>query len=81
MRTESRRIGWSWVGLGLSVLMSSGLAAGCGGTEGSDANDSQKFEKPAGPVPEPKVVPDKQGGRDANELSPRERRALNKAKS
>jgi hypothetical protein len=71
MRTQSRRIRWSWIGLGLGLLVAGGLTAGCG-----DADYSQKSEKPTGPIPEAKVVPGPKSNRDLNELSPRERRAL-----
>jgi hypothetical protein len=59
------------------------LGAGCGGSEsaGGDANYSQKFEKPTGEVPAPKVRPAKASPKDVNDLSPRERRELGKARS
>jgi hypothetical protein len=59
------------------------LGAGCGGSEslGGDANYSQKFERPTGGVPAPKVPPAKAGPKDINDLSPRERRELGKTRS
>jgi hypothetical protein len=59
------------------------LGAGCGGSEsgGGDANTSQKFEKPAGEAPAPKVQPTKSSPKDINDLSPRERREMGKTKS
>ena len=63
------------VGGCLNGLVSLALV-GCGGGESGsgDANHSQKVEKSATPAPAPKVVPDKKGPKDMNDLSPRERR-------
>ena len=59
------------------------LGAGCGGSVsgGGDVNYSQKFEKPTGGVPAPKVRPAKASPKDVNDLSPRERRELGKTSS
>ena len=77
--TRVRRV-YRWLGL---VALASVAVTGCGGggPESGDANYSQKFEKPTDPAsaPAPKAVPQRKSPRDANDLSPRERRAQEKA--
>jgi hypothetical protein len=80
MRIESRRVRWSWVTFGFGLLAAGGLSAGCGGaSDGGDSNYSQVFEKPEGPAPKLKLKPVKPLSIKDKDLSPRERRELEKS--
>lgn len=77
---QGRRNRGSWIILGSGLLMAVGPVAGCGQSDGGDANSNQQFEKPAGAIPDPKIKPSPKASRDLNDLSPRERRELRQAK-
>lgn len=68
---------WRRVGLGSTFPVICGLAVGCGGAdEGGTKDFRQTFERSATEAPAPKEKPDT--SKASKDLSPRERRALNK---